>query len=554
MKMTARILIPLIACMLLLTGAVQVGAAATATAQWAEYVATTASPWGAAVNPADGSVLVSGSFSADTVFGAGEPNETRLELDGVQDMFVAKYGSDGALLWAIDNGSSIDSGTIATAVAFGPGGASVWVAIWFGPVITLGAGQENETTLYSFGGTSDICIAKYDTNGNLIFAIHVGGNDIDSLLSISASDSESSIIVSGNFNSDEITFGNGEPSETTLTDNPTDMGPAFIAKYYDDGRLVWAKQTRGGPIYSPAMCVNPADGSIFLSGDYTEEPIFAPGESNETTLHGYGGADIAIAKYGADGSLAWARRAGSGWYDKPYDVAVDPNDGSAVVVGIIGGEALFGEGEANETYLPWLSGQDIFVAKYYANGSLAWARAATGTKYSFATAVAVNPLDDSIIVGGTIPQPMYFNTDQPEMFFVNGEGLFVAKYAANGSILWVDTYDNYDAWRSVRALAMNRVDGKVLIAGTFVDRLTFWNGAQAITLVAGRPGYGDGFAASLDTSAMFPVPTRSSAILSCLAGLGWLVGRRRDREKPATGHALISLLRLWVQRQSRPPR
>ncbi|MDJ0766358.1 MAG: hypothetical protein QNJ97_25505 [Myxococcota bacterium] len=75
------------------------------------------------------------------------------------------------------------------------------------------------------------------------------------------------------------------------------------------------------------------------------------------------------------GTLLWAKRAG-GWggYDVGHGLAVLPG-GVAVVTGSVGVEAIFGEGEPNETIVD-SQGNDIFVAKYRADGILDWVKRA----------------------------------------------------------------------------------------------------------------------------------------------------------------------------------
>ena len=53
-----------------------------------------------------GNSYATGLFSRTARFGAGEANETELTSAGGQDIFVAKYARDGALLWARSAGGT----------------------------------------------------------------------------------------------------------------------------------------------------------------------------------------------------------------------------------------------------------------------------------------------------------------------------------------------------------------------------------------------------------------------------------------------------------------
>ena len=51
---------------------------------------------------------VTGFFADSATFGAGEVNETTLTSPGSPDIFLAKYNTDGLLLWVKQAGGSAD--------------------------------------------------------------------------------------------------------------------------------------------------------------------------------------------------------------------------------------------------------------------------------------------------------------------------------------------------------------------------------------------------------------------------------------------------------------
>ena len=97
------------------------------------------------------------------------------------------------------------------------------------------------------------------------------------------------------------------------------------------------------------------DGSFVVTGGFEGSATFGSGEAGATTLVSEGFEDIFLARYHADGRLAWARRAGGpdqgfdGEGDYSDDVATFP-DGSCVITGRFQGTANFGRGEAKETF------------------------------------------------------------------------------------------------------------------------------------------------------------------------------------------------------------
>jgi hypothetical protein len=104
-----------------------------------------------------GNSYVTGSFQGTATFVAGEANETTLESEGGNDMFVAKYAPDGTLLWATRAGGIDSDG--GSGVATHPRGDASVAGVFEG-MATFGAGEASETVLTS-AGSSDILVAKY---------------------------------------------------------------------------------------------------------------------------------------------------------------------------------------------------------------------------------------------------------------------------------------------------------------------------------------------------------------------------------------------------------
>jgi len=103
--------------------------------------------------------------------------------------------------------------------------------------LTFGAGEANETTLISAGST-DIFVARYDGNGELVWAKQAGGITVDVGRGI-AVDTSGNSYVTGFFGAlfpvsdGSATFGAGEANETTLvTAGNEDI---FVAKYSGEG-------------------------------------------------------------------------------------------------------------------------------------------------------------------------------------------------------------------------------------------------------------------------------------------------------------------------------
>jgi hypothetical protein len=302
----------------------------------------------------DGSVWLGGWFVTSATLGPGQAGETILngaglrDLNGagLRDMFMARYDSAGQLTWSTQAGGAGE--TFAHAVAAFEDGSSV-ITGGFSDSATFGQGEAGETTLVS-ASAFDVFVA-------LAWARRAGGDpgtfqwgtDLAAL-------PDGSVLVAGDFNG-SATFGPGEANQTEL--QATGEHTTFLARYADNGDLIWARQVQGTS--SGYDLVADGDGFI-LAGKFFATVTLGQGEENETVLSSDGGADVLVARYDLDGRLAWARRAGGTDLDLAAGAALLP-DGSVIATGSFKGRATFGPGEDNQTNLRSRGEWDFFLMK-----------------------------------------------------------------------------------------------------------------------------------------------------------------------------------------------
>jgi uncharacterized delta-60 repeat protein len=430
----------------------------------------------------DNSTVVTGYFNGSATFGPGELNQTVLNSAASRDIFIARYNPDGTLAWVkkpaggsfssgSDEGDGIttlsDNSTVVTGLLSGSA--------------TFGEGEPNQTVLTSAGG-SDIFIARYNLDGTLAWAKragsdrHVEGKGITSL-------SDNSIVVTGWFY-DTAIFGSGEPNQTILTSPESYV--IFIARYNPDGTLVWAKYVGGTSVYDEMGngITTLSDDSTVMTGVFSGAATFGSGEPNQTVLTSSGERDIFIARYNPDGSLAWAKLAGGPSNDFGNAITVLSDD-STVVTGRFEISGTFGFNEPNKTILTADRYNDIFIARYNPDGTLAWVKRAGGAKYDEGNGITTLS-DDSTVVTGWFDGSATFGPGEPNETALTSAGdldIFIARYNPDGTLAWVKSAggdSGLDHGIGITSLS----DNSTVLTGEFYGSASFGLGEPNQTVLA----------------------------------------------------------------------
>ena len=451
----------------------------------------------------------------------------------------------GAFQWArTDGGLDPD---MATGVAPRPGGGA-YVCGQFTGTAVFGAGQANETTLTAAGGPydKDLYVARYDDSGALDWVTSAGGPQDDCAADI-VQLFDSTIVVTGYFHN-VATFGAGEANETRLFAGSEFDQDAFVARFTNDGALLWARREGGlGENDAGTVSSDFPDGSFVVAGTFEDRAVFDTGTLPPTVLNAGGPYDsnIFLARYERDGDLVWVSGAGGPAPDVAPGLTTAPG-GGIFMTGTFEDYAEFGVPavQAPLRVNAYSSiDRDVFIARYHGDGTVDWVRKATGIDIDDGLAVAAF-LDGSVVVTGSFTDTILFAPDTADEIRLTAETIldrdaFVARYDRDGNLEWVRHAQGIDDDEAIAVAVI--MGGDCIVAGTFTTTITLGAGeANETTLTADSEFDRNIFVARYSGDGHLRAAARVPAISTALdAGVvpggdvlvaGWLAGRATLRD------------------------
>jgi len=189
------------------------------------------------------------------------------------------------------------------------------------------------------------------------------------------------------------------------------------------------------------------------------------------------------------GSYLWAKQIGGHSWDRATGVAAFP-DGSCIVTGRYGEAAVFACGEANETVVPALGSNDIFIAAYDSEGGLKWVKHARGESYYDGPLVgALN--DGTCLVACRLgpSEPLGSEQEDDTLLTIPSDlDPILVKLDADGALLWAACTDGDDFYvHDMSAFA----NGSSVLVGSVLGTVTFGPGEpEETTLVHENEGAG----------------------------------------------------------------
>lgn len=356
------------------------------------------------------------------------------------------------------------------------------------------------SNLTATGGGWDIFLAKYDVNGNYLWAFKipgVGGNDVINHIAV---DSKGDCYITGWFAGTNVDFDPGAGVANVSSGGGNDI---FVAKYTANGNYQWAFAIgKTGADVGNGIAVD-ASGNCYVTGNFSGSNVsFNPAAGTALLSSSGGSSDAFVAKYSTNGLYQWAFTIGNTGADIGWGVAVDMNSDVYITGNFSGTNVDFDPASTTATISSNSGSSDIYVAKYTSAGNYLWAIKAGGNSSDIGFAIAVDFLGNAY-VSGTFQGTSDFDPSASSANITSSgsDDIFVAKYTASGNYAWafkIGGSGGDNSWYKSTDIAVDCA-ANVYVAGAFASsNVDFDPGAGSVLFSSA--GSKDIFAAQYTTN------------------------------------------------------
>lgn len=276
--------------------------------QWASYIGGNAedTSWSVDIDELGNAIVLSNTASNDAIANSiGQASNA-----GGVDLMIHKYNTDGELMWARYYGGAANEET--GNIVYGMDGAYYVSASTASANFALNGGQ----TTYG-GGASDGLIAKFNTEGMLMWSSYIGGSGDDYAHALSINNFNQ-LFISGSTSST-----NGiATAGAAQTSNGGGTFDAFIGRYALNGQKLWMSYFGGEGIDRGFGCAVDELGSVYVGGITSSiaNITFNPFQQDNG-----GGTDLFFAFYDSLGVKSWSSYLGGSGDEFLRSISADEN-------------------------------------------------------------------------------------------------------------------------------------------------------------------------------------------------------------------------------------
>lgn len=359
-------------------------------------------------------------------------------------IILSKYSKTGQLIWGKTMG-----GTTTSEAPHGvecDASKNIYMTGYFGS--TTQTGPQNADFNPNGGGTittqgnEDCFAAKYDQNGNYLWAFGLGNiaaNTQERTWDI-AVEASGNLYIGGGYHGTM----NFNPLGTALNKSLSDTNAGlFFAKYNTNGINQWVVSINAGctSVFTEAYITFDLDnnGNLYVAGNFRGSNVDFNPNGSPVTLTSSGLTDIFIAKYNAaDGTLLWVKKIGGTTAEivSPGALRCD-HIGNPYFTGRLSGTASIDFDPSTATVN--VSNSALFITSFDANGNLRFANGFNsgtgdgGHRISFDS-------ENNVYMAGWMNGTVSFGTGINVTANSPTADAFLAKFTNSGTALWAFSF------------------------------------------------------------------------------------------------------------------
>jgi hypothetical protein len=372
--------------------------------------------------------IVSAGYFFNTVDFDPSANTNYRTSVGFADNYIAKYSTNGSLIWVTSFGST---GVDIPHSVVTDNNNNIILTGYFSNTCDFDPGAS--VAVKTSNGGRDAYIAKYDSSGNFQWVITYGSDSLDDAFNLDV-DAQGNIYWTG------VIEGTVTVGTTTFT---TQVEDVVFGKISPSGTILWVKQVGGSGIDEGSGIILDNNGDIIHTGYFQTTVDFDPnaGVSNLTSS---GGFDTYFGKYDTSGNLIWMKKIGGAGADigAPGGITID-NLNNIYIAGNAGANCDYDANAGTVTHI--MNGTtDWFVAKYDSSGNHILSFTVGGAGQDQAHRLTTDN-QQNIYVTGWFRTSANFNPNGTAITLTGnctggGHDGYIAKYNSSGICQWAKQF------------------------------------------------------------------------------------------------------------------